>query len=397
MRVLLVKSLSGYDATRVFIDQIALAFEETGAETVVCDVAGVDESQIALAIGRAAEGLTFDLVLTIGLFGELRDGDGRSIAEIVGAPHVVHYVDYPLSHYQRLSQTPANTALVVVDPSHVDAVRSVYGADRFAHVGFAPHAATLFDIEPQAATAEEFAALRPIPILFPASFYKPGPPMWRDLDPELAAIFDDALMIALGEEFIPALEAFDRALRMRGKDPADPALRPFRVNAFAVHDQVRHYRRLALFETAARVGLEIDVYGAGYDVDLYRYPNVFYRGEADLETIAALMRRSRMVMNVNANFGAGSHERPLTAMAAGAVAVSDQSSFYEDRFRADQDMVLYRWLRLEEDLAAVVELAKDNEGLFQIARSGQAKALASHRWRDRLPAYLRAAEAARAA
>ena len=118
--------------------KVAAAFRRAGDEAVTADLAE-DAPRAGLDPLAAFAGQGFDLVFSIGLFGELRDGAGRTAAQIVGAPHVVQYVDYPLSHYPRLDATPPETALLTVDPTHVDAVRSAYGPERFAHVAFSPH------------------------------------------------------------------------------------------------------------------------------------------------------------------------------------------------------------------------------------------------------------------
>lgn len=393
MRILLIKGLSQYDATRLFIEDAAAAFQRAGWDAVVVDVEKADRELDYL--GQVVAGQRFDLAYSIGLFGERRDTAGRSLAEIVGAPHVVQYVDYPLSHYFRLNDTPAATVLLTVDPTHADAVRSVYGEGRFAHVAFSPHAALG---EPHASEGdpEQFLAARDIPILFPGSFYKPGPPMWEQLPPATRKVFEAAVEIALGQEFIPALEAFDQALAQYGGHLAPAARADFRVNAFAVHERVRQHRRFELLKAAARARLPVQVVGGGYDRDLYRFKNVTHLGAQSLDEVIALMRRSRVVLNVNANFGRGSHERPLTAMVAGAVAASDASSFYADNF-GPEAMVQFEWMRLDDGLQALAALLDDPQRMVAIARAGHAKAVAGHRWDSRVAGIVAAAQAARAA
>jgi spore maturation protein CgeB len=109
------------------------------------------------------------------------------------------------------------------------------------------------------------------------------------------------------------------------------------------------------------------------------------------------MARSRVVLNVNANFGAGSHERPLCGMNAGAAAASDVSAFYAANFKVGEEIALYRWRDLEAGLAAVAELAKDAEAAFAMAQAGQRRVVAEHRWINRVETVIAAAEAARRA
>jgi spore maturation protein CgeB len=137
------------------------------------------------------------------------------------------------------------------------------------------------------------------------------------------------------------------------------------------------------------------VLGKGYDNLLDRFKNITYGGELDLDKTAAVMRSSRIVLNVNANFGAGSHERPLTAMLAGAVAASDHSTFYSNNFRENEEIILYRWMALEEGMNSVAGLANDPETAHAVAVAGQARVAANHRWDDRVDAIVAAAATAR--
>src|SRR3954471_14531160 len=118
-----------YEGTRTFIDHAAGAFVRRGFVADVVDLQGLDDPLSAL-LGAAAAGPT-QLVYSINILGEARDGEGRGMAQMFGAPHVVWHVDYILTQETRLAETPTQTALMVVDPTQVSAVRDLYGAARF--------------------------------------------------------------------------------------------------------------------------------------------------------------------------------------------------------------------------------------------------------------------------
>lgn len=393
MHALLIKAQSRYGATRLFIDEIAAAFRRCGHRATVVDVADAADELAHLA--ATTEGQRFDLVYSIGLMGELRDPAGRAVSDVVQAPHVLQYVDYPLSHYSRLASTPPATTLLTVDPSHITAVRSVYGAERFPHVAFAPHGAIGEPYEP-GVDAEEFCARRDIPLLFPATFYKPEPALWSKLDGQTRRVFDAAVEIGLGQEFVPALDALDQALAAHGGHLTPSSRAALRVNAFAVHEHIRTRRRFDLLKAAARAQLPLHVVGGEYARDLYRFRNVTHLGEQSLPAVIGLMRRSRVVLSSNANFGRGSHERPLTAMVAGAVAATDASEFYKLNF-GDEAIFQYQWKRLDEGLEALVRLLEAPTEMFEMASLGHRLACAAHRWDHRVSTIIAAAEASRAA
>ncbi len=390
MRAVFIKGPSQYDATRLFSDEMAAAFARRGHEAVVVDALAYDD--LGAALDRVAAEGQADLVHTYFCLGDAKALIGRSLREIFGAPHVLHHVDYPLSHLAQLEATPADTAILTVDPTHVEAVDSALGANRFAHVAFCPHAAVgeaaALDADPDA-----YAAERPVPILFAGSFYGEQPAPWAEEGAGIRTVFDRALEIALAAEFVPALEALDQALRSFGENPADPRYVRLRQYASWVHEQVRQKRRQGLLDAAGRAGLPVFCIGSGYEGWIERHKSFRLGPPMGLADAVALMRRSRVVLNANANFGYGSHERPLNAMLAGT-AVATDGGWWRARFVEDEDFLSYRWADLDAGVARLAALAEDAEAAWRLGASAQGKVVAAHRFDNRVDAVIEAARAA---
>jgi hypothetical protein len=389
MRAVFVKVQSQYDSTRLFTDELAAAFAQRGFATTVIDA--LAEHDLDAAFDRAAAAGPTTLVYSVGALGEWRDARGRSLGEIFGAPHVVHYVDYPLTHLTRLETTAPAAALLTIDRSHVAAVTSTFEPDRFAHVGFGPHGAVGQPVEHD---LKAFSA-RPMPLLFAGTYHDAAVPAWRDESPAIQTIFDAAFEIALGTEFTPALEAVDQALRAHGVDPADPVVGRLRQYATLVHEQVRWTRRQTFFEAAGKAGLPLWLAGPGFAGRFDHYRSFSPMGATDLAQVARLMGAARVVLNINANFGDGSHERPLTAMLAGAAVASDHSIWWDENFVEDREILFYRWRDLDAGLARLGALADDPEASWRMAVAGQRRVMAEHRFANRVDAVLAAALAAR--
>lgn len=392
MRAVFIKGRSLYDATRLFTDELAAAFTRQGHEVVVLDA--LEEGDFGTTAAREAAAGP-DLVHSIGCLGDLRDSLGRSLGEMFRAPHVLQHVDYPLTHLIQLASTSPLTTVLTIDPSHVEAVASTFGPDHFAHMAFCPHAAVGAPAEDDE-DAERFADRRAIPILFSGSFYRAGVPAWMEEEAGIRAIFDTALEIMLAAEFVPALEALDQGLRAHGQDPRDPRFARMRKYAFWLHEQARWTRREALFDAAGRAGLPIYFVGKGYEGQVEQYPTFKRADPVNLSGALHLMRHARVVLNANANFGRGSHERPLTAMLAGAAVASDHSDWWAEQFVEGQDMLLYGWTDLDAGLSRLAALADDPEAAWRMARSAKAKALAGHRFDHRVATIIAAADQARA-
>lgn len=391
MKAVLFKGASQYGVLRHVIDEIAGGFAARGFEPAILDLAAHNSDkdiQDFLDAHRPAH-----LAFSIMVLGDHRGPGGHSIGETLHAPHVVLYVDYPLTQGERLLDTAPDAALLTVDPSHIEAVRGVLPG-HFAHLGFCPHGgcgepAMLPD------TAEAFAAARPIRMLFAGGNVDAlGDPPWAHFPDDFKPIYADAAEIALAEEWLAPHLALERAFAAHGiaiDEVYDPAGRQVvRMLAAHVNEWVRRIRRHRFLDAAARLKLPLTAYGVGFDA-----PSPFdARGAADFSELRAAMGRARLAVNVNANFGRGGHERPLTAMLAGAAVASDTSAFYREAFAPDE-IVLFRWQHLDDDLRRLRDLADDPKALFEIARAGQAKAASQHRWANRIDTILAAADAAR--
>src|SRR5436190_2873504 len=197
MRILMMKGQSQYGGTRLFADLAAAAFARRGHDVEVLDFGQSDQAgMMVLQHAPAASG--FGLVFTINIAGEFKDSQGRRIRDLYGCPHVVWHTDYILGKADRVRETPKDTALLMVDPTQVDAVRAVYGEDRFDHLGFFPHPAA-GEPAPDDATPAEFVERRPIGILWSGGFQKPEAP-WQGATGAARQILQDALDLALSVE-----------------------------------------------------------------------------------------------------------------------------------------------------------------------------------------------------
>jgi hypothetical protein len=220
---------------------------------------------------------------------------------------------------------------------------------------------------------------------------KPGPVPWRETPPEVHKLFDDAYDLASSREWIPPHVAMDCALVSNGFDPADPGLQGVRLASPLVDAQVRITRRYELIRALAKANLPMTICGAGWESEAYRFKRTRFEGAVPVSRAVELMRSSRLVLSTNGNFGAGAHERPLSALLAGAAAFSDRSRFYEEAFVPEREIMLFDWSDVPDAVSRVAALRDDPESLFSVAVAGKRRVLAEHTWDQRVGDVLRAA------
>jgi len=384
-----MKGQSQYGGTRLFADCAAAAFARQGHQVDLFDLE--ETSTPGAAILNHATTAKVDLVFTINIAGEFRDSAGRTIRDLYAAPHVVWHTDYPLSQLARLRETPKSTALLFVDPTQIDGVKAVMGADRFDHLAFFPHPA-VGEPAPDDATAAEFRDNRPIEVLWSGTFQQPGTP-WAGVEGPARQVLSDALDLALSTEWTPPHVALGAVLTERGLGPDHPAYAGALESAILLDIEVRQVRRFEFLKAVAKSGVPVRICGGGWEKQLYRFKNATYEGPVEMTRAVELMRQSRLLLSTNGNFGAGSHERPFTGSLAGAAILSDFSRYYAQAFEPGRDIELFYWKDLPAGMETLKALVDDPARCFEQARAAKAKTIAGHTW-DRQTALI--FEAARA-
>jgi hypothetical protein len=187
LRILLLKGLSQYGGTRLFVDEAASAFRRGGYQVDVLDLGAGETLEADLV---AASGQRHDLVFSLNILGDFRIATGLTLAELLGCPHVLWHTDYVLASWNRLQGTPSNTALLVVDPTQVAALDAIGGAERYRS-RFFPHAAVGAPV-PDEPNVEAFMAARPIPVLWSGGFMEPQRP-WSGASAATQQIMDSAV------------------------------------------------------------------------------------------------------------------------------------------------------------------------------------------------------------
>ena len=386
MRVLVLKGQSQYGGTRLFADEAAGAFNRQGHQAQVLDLG--DGVTVQADLAAAAAGPRFDLVLSFNILGDFRSLAGATLAELFACPHVVWHTDYILTSWDRVQGTPPDTTLLVVDPTQIDAVVATAGEGRH-RLRFFPHPA-VGQPTPDEPDAAAFAAARPIGVLWSGGFAQPQHP-WGSAPPAVQRIMEAAVELAMAVEWMPPHAALAEVFAAVGLDVSDPALRHNLAGAWMVDHEVRTRRRRAFLLALADSGVELHVCGAGWEPHLHRFKAVTYHGPVDMTRMVELMRQSRLVLNTNGNFGAGSHERPFSASLAGAATFSDFSRYYADEFIAGENIALFSWLDLAGAMDSLRALSADPERCWRFARFAKQVTLARHTWDRQVADILQAA------
>jgi hypothetical protein len=180
-------------------------------------------------------------------------------------------------------------------------------------------------------------------------------------------------------------EAFQRALEHQGITVASDEEFMERLRELCVVGYcVMHYYRYKVVETLLQGGVRLDVFGDSWSGSpLCRYPNLICHPDVTVEESLTIWQQSKLSLNVMSWHKDGFTERMAGIMLAGAVLVTDDTTYLKGRYDDGKDMLIFRLERLEELLGRVRELIENDELRRQIAENGREKTEKHHTWQKR--------------
>jgi hypothetical protein len=256
-------------------------------------------------------------------------------------------VDHPCMRLSDLALAkPGLEVLGWVDESHLAAAAAL-GIPLPSH--FLPHAG------PDPVDAPSRMTRRDIDIFFAGGLAEPvGRAEWRVAHPEAPPIVCDLIFDTvelIRRELEPALPAFLSVCRHHGVDAAGIFSRDdFCVLITEIIDiaemNCRHDILTALPE------VRVVVASSYLPKALRDRAQLRWLGQVDdFAEIRRLMGRSKVVLNTTSKFPAGSHERIWFAMAEGAVALTDPSSFLAGDFTEGREILYLPKAKRRDGLA----------------------------------------------
>jgi len=378
LRIVLYKGQSQYGSLRLHVDQLARALAELGHDALVVDLTAPDANDAL----KASFAPRPDAVFAFGGVGAEIQSNGVSLYDVLGCVYATLHVDNPVHHIGRLSARVGRHVAFFLDRSHLEFVRAWPGGAALAATALLPPGAN--ELAEPADLSDAAFARRDIPLLFTGTYRGAPATPWR-AQPEGAVktIMEEVARRMAADARLPILKALDATLRQVLNAPLTPDL----LGKFApvLHQPQLYaeaFHRNALIEVLGEAGTPVCVYGLGWGALTERFASFAWGGEGSFEETLSLLRRARLVLNVNNGFVDGGHERVFTALCGGAAVLSDANPFYADAF-TPAELATYDWKKLDAVPGQIAALLADEAALAARARAGATRALAEHTWRAR--------------
>lgn len=379
MKIMMYKGKSGYDALRVFADELAEQLQKRDHEVLLLDF--TKPEQVERLLFEIAEGKNRffpDLVLSMnGIGADLRSRDGRLLHNELKVPFVSYIVDHPLYHHARLSTHLRRHHVICVNQGFAAYVKTYYpricSVEVLMQGGLAPKE------EPKQLSQRAYG------VVFMGT-YRNEKTIEQQICQSDPTVRDVSLCMAetllLHPEY--SLEqALEEVLQRAGITLKREAFADTMNAMHLVDKYVRAlYRHLAV-KALVEHGISVDVWGDHWEEilpELSEPSRLTIHAPVGYRDAAKIYQEAQIVLNVMPWVKEGLHDRLLGGMLAGAVCVSDETTTLRKEWEPDREVVLYSLAHLEQLPAIVGKLFAAPETMQTIAAAGQAHARQTHGW-----------------
>lgn len=381
LKILLLKGLSQYDAMRGYIDHWERYCRAWGHETAVFDVVLGDTTEHLQEMCR--EWQPDGILSCNAIYAEVIES---FMPEKCLFCTVLY--DNPVFHGERLAGLGERSIVLSCDRIYAEFIRDQY--PNIGRTGFLPLSGS------QVKTRKPYSE-RTIDLLFTGSYFDINYHYntIRQLPENLQIIAENMISIMMEEPDTVLWQAMDQVFDGYGVK-LDPVNRLRTLNLFQCIDIfMRAYVRDQVMLQIVDAGIPVHIFGGGWERFQCNHPeNLLLHegyGDASLEALAD----TKISLNVMPWFRGGIQERNIAAMLAGAVSLTDSSSYIREQFLDGEDIVLYSLKQMDRIPYIIQSVLNNTDRGAAIAEAGYRKALQQHTWEHRMREMLGIIEAER--
>jgi hypothetical protein len=179
-------------------------------------------------------------------------------------------------------------------------------------------------------------------------------------------------------------EVFEIHLIREMNDPSDEDLKTCMENMIFIDLYVRFYYRGLVIKTLVDHGLQVHVFGKGWELLQCEHQENLINGDS-LSSLECLQKisQAKISLNVMPWFKDGAHDRIFNSMLNGALCLTDESIYLREELQDNVNIKFYSLTELEKLPELVTELLQQPDRMKAIIEAGYHKAKRSHTWECR--------------
>lgn len=371
---------------------IADALAEMGHNVITCNTASYDEVKAAMVLLREEKFFKLSIgVNALGMKVMLDDGEPVDTFADLDTIHISILLDEPFNPhcngFKHIARHHIITCLDRSDAEYFSRMKLACGKNKM----FMPLGGTESGLSWDELMEQKRKTSYKVVVSAGKFIHQMKWAHWTDYGatPAISRILDDILEL-LQSEPVSIVVAAKKILLDRGmsEDEYFCAIASFFP---AMLCYVKAWRRQQMLMKLLSCGVEIDLFGDDWEQRDFPH-GVTVHGVVPYTEMLRVISKAKVVVNDEACFNNGAHDRVFTSMLNGAVVVSEYSSYLEEEFTDGQDLFMFNWKNIQTQLQIIPKLLDDDELRERIAANAYAKVCNRHTWRQRAERLVEAAE-----
>ncbi len=380
--ILLVKTLSRYGSVDNYIDKIAAGIRKAGCNTCVLDVWSLASP---MHYNHMLSACKFDVVMDVN--GMLyKYGAPGNLPK--GTLYGTYLCDPPKPLSRQLEMADDRTVVFSCDNDFRSYIDRFYS--NVKHVDFIPLSGEAY---PEYIPFEN----RSFDIIFTGTYENPEKIKEKTFEQiqgreELVKLAEDMFEDIITNSHHTLEACLSSVLNRQNRNVSKEEFDGLMGGLMGVHWYARSYFRDKLIRTLLEAGIQIHVFGNGWDTFCCEWKNNLIPHKGGFYAARKALANAKIALNIMPWLKDGFQERIASAMLSKAVAVTDGSKYIQDNFEDGKELVMYSL----GDISALAERIR-----YLLAHPKEAEAIAhrgyekiqNHTWEERAHDMLRKLEA----
>ncbi|MEG2439976.1 MAG: glycosyltransferase [Acetivibrio sp.] len=204
------------------------------------------------------------------------------------------------------------------------------------------------------------------------------------LDDDYTTFYHSIIDTLISNPSLPMEIAFTDALYRELGNLSKEALKACMENMIFIDLYVRFYFRGLVIKTLVDNGIQVHVFGSGWEkLDCIHKENLILGGAVNSHACLLEMQKAKISLNIMPWFKDGAHDRIFNSMLNGALCLTDSSIFLEQEFVDNQDLCFFSLLDITSLPQKIINLLENPASMNTIIQTGYQKAKLHHTWKER--------------
>ena len=391
MKILAYLTKLGHPALWDNMSSLVASLSNMGHVVRICDINNMDEAR-GILYSLLDDPNCFDMSVgfnSLGLEWKIAGyTDMVHLYDALNFPHVSIMLDEPFNHCVSGYDLPCRNHIVTyLDRSDLTALDILYPDKKMKKL-FMPLGGTLNED-----ISEPLSAPKEYDVVVSAGNWVAGTemPRWHQggTIKSIVAILDDVADILMNYP-VSLLPAFQEVLYARGMYDKE-YLKVFAPFFWPVLQYIKPWRRHQMVKCLVEAGFKVHIFGGGWQ-EVPFYDALIDHGTVPYRQMLDVISKTKVLVQDEAMFNDGAHDRVFTGMLNGAVVVSEYSAYLDELFEDGQDLFMFDWQHTKEKMEVIHQLIGDENYRANIARNAYKKVIKSQTWENRAERIIEAVD-----